>query len=87
MAAVISVPGVAGRCGLGDWEWTRLRPPPPRARTDRLPTGHRLAPNALPWPARTGAPWPDLPGRFGPWRNAATKFHRWTHSGPWERNL
>ena len=35
----------------------------------------------------TGAPWRDLPERFGPWRTVATRFYRWTRSGLWERLL
>ena len=43
--------------------------------------------NALLWLAKTGAPWRDLPERFGPWRTVATRFYRWTRSGLWERIL
>lgn len=43
--------------------------------------------DALLWLARTGAPWRDLPERFGPWRTVATLFYRWTRARPWERIL
>jgi transposase len=43
--------------------------------------------DALLWLAKTGAPWRDLPERFGPWRTVATRFYRWTRSGLWERIL
>ncbi len=43
--------------------------------------------DALLWLGRTGAPWRDLPERFGPWRTVATRFYRWTSSGLWERLL
>ena len=43
--------------------------------------------DALLWLDRTGAPWRDLPERFGPWRTVATRFYRWTRSGLWERIL
>ena len=43
--------------------------------------------DALLWLARTGAPWRDLPERFGPWRSIATRFYRWTRSGLWVRIL
>ena len=43
--------------------------------------------DALLWLDRTGAPWRDLPERFGPWRSVATRFYRWTRSGLWERLL
>ena len=76
------------RHGLTDREWTRPRPLlPPRARTGRPPKDRRLVLDALLWLGKTGAPWRDLPERFGPWRTVATRFYRWTRSGLWERLL
>jgi transposase len=63
------------RHGLTDREWLRLAPLlPPRSRKGRPPKDHRLILDALLWLDRTGAPWRDLPGRFGPWRTVATRF-------------
>ena len=76
------------RCGLTDREWMRLAPLlPPRSRKGRPPKEHRLILDALLWLGRTGAPWRDLPERFGPWRTVATRFYRWTRSGLWDRLL
>jgi transposase len=76
------------RHGLTDREWRRLRSLlPPRARTGRPPKDHRLVLDALLWLGKTGAPWRDLPERFGPWRSVATRFYRWTRSRLWERIL
>jgi transposase len=76
------------RHGLTDREWLRLAPLlPPRSRKGRPPKDHRLILDALLWLGRTGAPWRDLPGSFGPWRTVATRFYRWTRSGLWERLL
>ena len=36
---------------------------------------------------RTGAPWRDLPERFGPWATAWSRFRRWTAAGVWTRIL
>ncbi len=73
---------------LTDSEWQRLEPLlPPRARTGRPPKEHRTIINALLWLAKAGAPWRDLPERFGPWRTVATRFYRWTASGLWSRIL
>src|SRR3712207_9059955 len=44
-------------------------------------------PNLTLWLAKTGAPWRDLPERFGPWRTVATRFYRWTAAGLWSRIL
>ena len=51
----------------------------------RPPKEHRATVEALFWLGKTGAPWRDLPERFGPWRTVATRFYRWTQSGLWER--
>lgn len=37
------------------------------------------------WILRTGAPWRDLPDRYGPWRTVASRFYRWRQSGVWDR--
>ena len=39
------------------------------------------------WVLRTGAPWRDLPERFGPWATAWSRFRRWTAAGVWTRVL
>ena len=41
--------------------------------------------NAVLWVARTGAPWRDLPERFGNWNSAWRRFDRWARKGVWER--
>ena len=76
------------RHGLTDREWLLLGPLlPPRPRKGRPPKDHRPILDALLWLGKTGAPWRDLPERFGPWRTVATRFYRWTRSGLWERIL
>ena len=76
------------RHALTDREWDLLTPLLlMRASTGRPPKEHRMIIEALLWLAKTGAPWRDLPERFGPWRTVATRFYRWTRSGLWERIL
>ena len=76
------------RHALTDREWDLLTPLLPRqASTGRPPKEHRTIIDALLWLARTGAPWRDLPDRFGPWCTVATRFYRWTRSGLWDRIL
>jgi transposase len=36
------------------------------------------------WRFRSGAPWRDLPERFGNWKNTHKRFSRWAASGVWE---
>lgn len=46
--------------------------------------GNRLFVEAVIWKFRTGAPWRDLPERFGNWKNTHKRFSRWAESGVWE---
>ncbi len=73
---------------LSDREWNLLVPLlPQRAQTGRPAKDRRTVIDALLWLAKTGAPWRDLPERYGPWRTVATRFYRWTASGLWSRIL
>ena len=55
------------RHGLADRDWIRIESLlPPRVRTGRPPKDHGTIVDALLWLAKTGAPWRDLPERFGP---------------------
>jgi transposase len=42
---------------------------------------------AIVWLDRTGVPWRDLPGQFGPWATLASRFYRWRRQGVWDRVL
>jgi transposase len=48
---------------------------------------HRRTLNGMLWIDRTGAPWRDLPERYGPWATVATRFYRWCKIGLWDRIL
>ena len=39
---------------------------------------------AVIWKFRSGAPWRDLPERFGHWKTIHTRFSRWAENGVWE---
>ncbi len=39
------------------------------------------------WRLRTGAPWRDLPERYGPWQTVYERFARWEADGAWSRLL
>ena len=43
--------------------------------------------NAILWKLRTGAPWRDLPERYGPWKTAHERLRIWTRDGTWDRIL
>lgn len=48
---------------------------------------HRQVINAILWKIRTGAPWRDLPERYGSWKTAHERLRRWTADGTWDRIL
>lgn len=74
------------RYELSDREWECVEPllerPRPRGRP---PKDHRQMLNAILWVVRTGAPWRDLPERYGPWQSVYDRFVRWQADGVWER--
>jgi transposase len=37
------------------------------------------------WILRTGAPWPDLPERYGPVGTVSSGYYRWRQDGVWNR--
>ena len=39
--------------------------------------------DAVLWIAKTGAPWRDLPERFGNWNSVWKRFDRWARKGTW----
>jgi transposase len=77
------------RHGLSDDQWERLRPllPAQKSATGRPAKDHRLVVEGILWRLATGAPWRDLPARFGPWQTVYSRFRRWQRAGVWARVL
>jgi transposase len=75
-----------GRGDLSDQQWQQLQPllPPQKPTTGRPAKDHRTIINGILWVLRTGAPWRDLPERYGPWRTVASRFYRWRKDGLWD---
>jgi transposase len=46
---------------------------------------HRQVLNEILWKLRTGAPWRDVPERYGPWKTRHERLRRWSADGTWER--
>jgi transposase len=61
--------------------------PPRRPRTGRPNDDHRRILNGIVWVLRTGAPWRDLPERYGPVGTVSSRFYRWRAAGVWDRVL
>jgi transposase len=43
--------------------------------------------NGILWRFRTGAPWRDVPERYGPRTTLYNRFVRWREAGVWDRLL
>lgn len=77
------------RYELSDQQWARIAPLLPH------PTHHRQAGhpfndprpllNGILWLLHTGAPWRDVPERYGPWQTVFKLFNRWREQGTWVR--
>lgn len=48
-----------------------------KGRRGRPPKDNRQMLNAMVWLARSGAPWRDLPERYGPWESVYSRFRKW----------
>jgi transposase len=72
---------------IKDEDWERIKDMLPGQPGDPGVTAkdNRLFINAVLWIAKTGAPWRDLPERFGPWGSVWKRFDRWAKKGVWER--
>lgn len=72
---------------LTNTQWERLQPllPPQKPKIGRPAVDHRRILNGMLWILRTGAPWRDLPARYGPWRTVASRFYRWQQTGLFQR--
>ena len=75
------------RYELSDREWERIEPLTAGKDGDSGVTGkdNRQFVNAVLWIARTGAPWRDLPERYGQWHRVYQRFNRWAKTGIWAR--
>lgn len=72
---------------LSDEQWALVEPLLPRPRTGRKSRDPRTMLNAMFWLLHTGAPWRDLPERFGPWKTVYNTFARWRKAGVFQRML
>lgn len=68
---------------LTDEQWALVERHLPRsmARTGRPASDRRTQLNGIFWILATGAPWRDLPERFGPWQTVYDHFRKWRKSG------
>jgi transposase len=74
---------------LTDEQWTVVEPliPKKNACVGRPPKDPREMLEGILWIARTGAPWRDLPERFGPWKTVYDYFRNWRKGGVYDKIL
>ena len=74
---------------LTDEQWCVIEPilPKRKSTTGRPPRGRRQMLNGILWLLRTGAPWRDLPERYGPWRTVYGYLKQWRDNGTFDRIL
>lgn len=69
---------------LTDEQWNKVLPLLPRRTGPKSKRGDREFLNAVLWHVKTGAPWRDLPERFGSWKTTYNRFARWAARGRFE---
>jgi transposase len=74
------------RHAISDSDWERIKDllPGRPGQTGWIARDNRLFINAVLWIGKTGAPWRDLPARFGNWNSVWKRFDRWARKGTWK---
>jgi transposase len=79
---------MVGRGEITDAAWEQIEPLLPKnGRKGGRWRDHRTVIDGILWKLRTGAPWRDLPERYGPWQSCFDRFNRWRRDGTWDRLL
>lgn len=80
--------GIKRPCGdLSDDQWRKIEPFVRGGRRGKRGprSDNRSFVNALIWMARSGAPWRDLPERYGKYQTIKRRYYRWVADGVLER--
>lgn len=70
---------------LTDKQWRKLAKLFPSRPGRHAKLGDRNFINAILWVMKTGAPWRDLPERFGSWKTIYNRFANWAKRDLWRR--
>ncbi len=73
------------RYDLSDFEWLVIQPQLPNKPRGVKRVDDRRVLNGIFWVLRSGAPWRDLPERYGPRTTCYNRFNRWRKAGVWDR--
>lgn len=75
------------RYELTDDGWERIEPLLPKQRRGGKWAEHRTVLNGMFWVLNSGAPWRDMPERYGQWETVYGRYRRWTREGLFDRIL
>lgn len=76
------------RYELTDEAWDRLEPlMPPTDQPGGRWRDHRTTLNGMFWVLNSGAPWRDMPERYGKWKTVYGRYRRWAREGLFDRIL
>jgi transposase len=75
------------RYELTDAEWAIIDPLLPRKSRGVARVDDRRVLNGIFWRLRSGAPWADIPERYGPSTTCYNRFVRWRAAGIWDKLL
>lgn len=73
------------RYDLTDFEWRAIEPLLPNKPRGVPRVDDRRVLNGIFWVLRSGAPWRDLPERYGPRTTCYNRFVRWRKAGVWDQ--
>lgn len=78
---------MGNRGDITNEQWERLKGllPERKKQRGRPSQDHRQILNGILWVLRTGAPWRDMPERYGKWTTIYSRFQRWRKSGTWNK--
>jgi transposase len=79
--------GRMSRYDLTDFEWRVIEPLLPNKPRGVPRVDDRRVLNGIFWVLRSGAPWRDLPERYGPRTTCYNRFVRWRKAGVWDRMM
>lgn len=75
------------RYELTDKEWLIIEPLLPNKPRGVPRVDDRRVLNGILWRFRSGAPWAEVPERYGPSTTCYNRFIRWRKAGVWDRLL
>lgn len=79
------------RYELSSRQWARIEPFLPHPTHHNGPGHpwyqHRPLVNGILWVLHSGAPWRDVPERYGHWATVYNRFNRWRQDGTWAKIL